>query len=306
MSPRRSRRLTIDGVADPPLVEVDVAEVVPVRDAQAAGLLAHRQELEHVGEAGLLEASANGHLAQLLDEADGRIGPVPHDLLADRGTDSRRTGALAAAHPRRRLVRIRARRERSSTVTRHAPRPRPPTASRFTAPMISRTLCTGLLGEVRAAAVRRRCGAGLVEEARETAARAASRSGATASAPRARPRTATAAASSSPVISRRRAVAREDELLPVAVQRVEDVKQLFLRALLAGDELHVVDAAARCRRAVARAPAIRPSLPAAPRSARRRSAARARTRRAAGRRVAASSPLPMALSRCVLPTPLGP
>ena len=49
------------GVADPPLVEVYVAEVVPVRDAQASGLLPHRQELEHVGEARLLEASLDGH-----------------------------------------------------------------------------------------------------------------------------------------------------------------------------------------------------------------------------------------------------
>ena len=48
-------------VADAALVEVDVAEVVPVRDAQAAGLLAHGEQLQHVGEARLFETSANGH-----------------------------------------------------------------------------------------------------------------------------------------------------------------------------------------------------------------------------------------------------
>ena len=45
-------------VADAALVEVDVAEVVAVGDAEAAGLLPHRQELQHVGEARLLEAAA--------------------------------------------------------------------------------------------------------------------------------------------------------------------------------------------------------------------------------------------------------
>ena len=53
----------------------------------------------------------------------------------------------------------------------------------------------------------------------------------------------------------RRAVARNDELLALGVERVEDVEQLFLRALLAGDELHVVEQQ-RVGLAIARAPTI--------------------------------------------------
>ena len=52
-----------------------------------------------------------------------------------------------------------------------------------------------------------------------------------------------------------RRVAREHDLLPGLGQRVEDVEQLFLRALLAGDELHVVDEQ-RVGGAVARAPPL--------------------------------------------------
>ena len=48
-------------VADAPVLEVDVAEVVPMRDAQTARLLPHREELQHVGKARLFEAAANGH-----------------------------------------------------------------------------------------------------------------------------------------------------------------------------------------------------------------------------------------------------
>src|SRR4029079_10700959 len=48
-------------VADAPLVEVDVAEVVAVRDGETAGLLPHREELQHVGEARLLETALDRH-----------------------------------------------------------------------------------------------------------------------------------------------------------------------------------------------------------------------------------------------------
>ena len=53
----------------------------------------------------------------------------------------------------------------------------------------------------------------------------------------------------------RRTIARDDELLAVGVQRVEYVEQLFLRALFARDELHVVEQQRRCR-AISRAPAV--------------------------------------------------
>src|SRR5688572_12805654 len=48
-------------VADASLVEVDVAEALPMRDAQTAALLAHREQLEHIGEARLLETSLDRH-----------------------------------------------------------------------------------------------------------------------------------------------------------------------------------------------------------------------------------------------------
>ena len=48
-------------VADAALVEIDVAEAVAMRDAQTARLLSHREELQHVREARLLEASTNRH-----------------------------------------------------------------------------------------------------------------------------------------------------------------------------------------------------------------------------------------------------
>src|SRR5207245_8909385 len=49
------------GVADAAFFEVDVAEVRPVGDRQAAGRLAQRQQLEHVRERGFLERALDGH-----------------------------------------------------------------------------------------------------------------------------------------------------------------------------------------------------------------------------------------------------
>jgi hypothetical protein len=56
---------TIDdaGVADPALVEVDVAEVLAVGDRHAAGPLAQREQLEHVREAGFLQAALDRHFS---------------------------------------------------------------------------------------------------------------------------------------------------------------------------------------------------------------------------------------------------
>jgi hypothetical protein len=48
-------------VADATLVEVDVAEVVAMRDGEAARLFPHGQELQHVGEARLLETALDRH-----------------------------------------------------------------------------------------------------------------------------------------------------------------------------------------------------------------------------------------------------
>src|SRR5207245_9960657 len=48
-------------VADAALVEVDVAEVRAVGDGETPRLLPERQELEHVGERGLLERALDGH-----------------------------------------------------------------------------------------------------------------------------------------------------------------------------------------------------------------------------------------------------
>ena len=48
-------------VGDAPLVEVDVSEVVPVRDAEAAGLFPHREELENVRERRFAQRALDGH-----------------------------------------------------------------------------------------------------------------------------------------------------------------------------------------------------------------------------------------------------
>src|SRR5262249_49246684 len=48
-------------VGDVALLEEDVAEVAAVGDRQASGLLPHRQQLQDVGERGLLEAALDGH-----------------------------------------------------------------------------------------------------------------------------------------------------------------------------------------------------------------------------------------------------
>ena len=49
------------GEDDPAVVEVGVPEVLAVRDRQAAGLPAERQQLDDVREAGLLQAALDGH-----------------------------------------------------------------------------------------------------------------------------------------------------------------------------------------------------------------------------------------------------
>jgi hypothetical protein len=49
------------GVADAPAVEVDRAEAVVERESEASRLLSHREQLEDVGEARLLEATLDGH-----------------------------------------------------------------------------------------------------------------------------------------------------------------------------------------------------------------------------------------------------
>ena len=108
-----------------------------------------------------------------------------------------------------------------------------------------------------------------------------------------------------PVDRLRRDVAREHELLARRVEVVEDVEELFLRALLARHELHVVDQ--QCvGRAVARTEPLDLSflqrgdelvdeqLRTDARHARRLAVA------------ARASSLPIAFSRCVFPTPLGP
>src|SRR6478672_8563929 len=48
-------------VADLAGVEIDVAEVRAVGDGETAGLPSHREELQYVGEARLLQAALDGH-----------------------------------------------------------------------------------------------------------------------------------------------------------------------------------------------------------------------------------------------------
>src|SRR6185312_12980473 len=49
------------GVDDMPFVEVDRAEVVPVGEREAAGPAPEKEELDDVGETGLLETALDGH-----------------------------------------------------------------------------------------------------------------------------------------------------------------------------------------------------------------------------------------------------
>src|SRR5690606_28662343 len=46
---------------DPPFLEVDLAELPAIRDAEAACLATHGQKLQHVGEACLAQASTDCH-----------------------------------------------------------------------------------------------------------------------------------------------------------------------------------------------------------------------------------------------------
>src|SRR6266571_2449830 len=48
-------------VADPPLLEVDVAEVRAIGDGETSGLLPQREQLQHVGERRFLERALDGH-----------------------------------------------------------------------------------------------------------------------------------------------------------------------------------------------------------------------------------------------------
>ena len=180
------------GVADPAPVEVDGAEVVPVRDREAAGLLPHGEELQHVGEARLLEAALDRHQRNSSITRAHDVGPVPDDLLRvdergiarvavrrhARGTpaygvdtpSSRRTSAASSARPGR---------ERRGAQPVHD------------ADDLAHALHGLLARAARAGA--RRSRAPPRRESAHTASRAA-HGPAPGSAPRARPRTASAAA----------------------------------------------------------------------------------------------------------------
>src|SRR5512140_61069 len=69
------------GVGDAATVEIDVAEIVAVRDAETAGLLSHRQQLQHVRQTRLAEAPLDRHLSKLLDGPARHVGPIPQNLL---------------------------------------------------------------------------------------------------------------------------------------------------------------------------------------------------------------------------------
>src|SRR4029078_9168971 len=115
-------------VADAAFVEIDVAEVVPVRDSETACLLAHRQELQHVRKTGLFEASLDRHqrtVALRVLIADPRSA-----ARRDRSTatppsrDRERTDRLPRGTPPRardRHRRARARRELNRSCTRPPP-----------------------------------------------------------------------------------------------------------------------------------------------------------------------------------------
>ena len=75
------------GVADAPLVEVDVAEVGTIRDRETPGLLPQRQQLQHVGERSLLERAFDRH-ASGIPRSGGRRRPA-NPTPSSRGSSPR-------------------------------------------------------------------------------------------------------------------------------------------------------------------------------------------------------------------------
>src|SRR5206468_3837149 len=88
-------------VADAPLVEVDVAEVGTISDRETPGLLPQRQQLEHVGERGLLERSLDRHASGTPRSGGPRRRAVPPapPAPAPRSAASAR-GPARTARPR--------------------------------------------------------------------------------------------------------------------------------------------------------------------------------------------------------------
>ena len=83
---------TIDdgGVRDAPAFEVNRAELLPVRDRQAARLLPHGEQLQHVGEAGFTEAAANRHQRGSSTTRPSSARPLGDDLfrIEEEGVDA--------------------------------------------------------------------------------------------------------------------------------------------------------------------------------------------------------------------------
>src|SRR5258708_25871238 len=70
-------------------VEEDVAEAAAVANAQASGLLAHGQELEHVGKACFLETAADRHLCRARHHWSSSINRAPgsgHSMINFSGS----------------------------------------------------------------------------------------------------------------------------------------------------------------------------------------------------------------------------
>src|ERR1019366_6502964 len=130
------------GVADAALVEVDGAEIVPVRHGETSGLLPHREELEHVGEARLPQAALDGHQRKSSITRAPTSGQSHTIFSASMNAGSRPsfacdttgTPAYGVTAPSSR---------RTSLASSGAPAACAAAPRRFTTPMISRPLCTG-------------------------------------------------------------------------------------------------------------------------------------------------------------------
>src|SRR2546430_8284267 len=68
-------------VADPPLLEVDVAEVRAIGDGETSGLLPQREQLQHVGERRSLERALDGRSEEHTSELQSQSNLVCRLLL---------------------------------------------------------------------------------------------------------------------------------------------------------------------------------------------------------------------------------
>ena len=235
------------GVDDLALVEIDRAEVLPVGEREAAGPPPQEQELDDVGEAGLLEASLDRHQRHSSSSAVAELGPLPDHLLpAARAAGGRRHDAARSADPGPRAAGAAAGRSR-----RRAPRaPGRPSGARCraSAALSTRWSCAtqhpdGIAG--RAARYSTSSGVGRRRTSRSssrvTTAKRASPDRAPGESTTSPPSSRVRSRGSSPVSSASGTGGGEHHLPSRLEQQVEEHEQLVLGAVLVGDEVHVVE-----------------------------------------------------------------